>query len=209
MDIRITNTKNRIQEALISCMSNSSLIEIRDKDIINKAQIASGTFYKYYADKEAVLKDIEKGLYANFQTALLHDAKEWQIPHSPHRKDIFELIENHITALLKFFISNRKTVLALTSKNGDPDFTLTLFARTDHVVEHLMAFYFHLYRQENILLKNRYRTDLITEHCTHAFFDSLLILLAQADHFSVSDMKKVIAQSIVFSPYDLAQHHLH
>ena len=51
MDIRIVNTKNRIQSGLIVAINSMPLYKIKDKDIIQKAQVSSSSYYKYYSDK--------------------------------------------------------------------------------------------------------------------------------------------------------------
>ena len=57
VDIRITNTKNRIQQGLLKCMAEKPFREIYSRDVIAKAEISSRTFYHYYSNKNEVLDD--------------------------------------------------------------------------------------------------------------------------------------------------------
>lgn len=50
MDIRVTNTKNRLVEALLTCLEEKSVYELKVKDIIEVSGVSTRTFYQYYAD---------------------------------------------------------------------------------------------------------------------------------------------------------------
>ncbi|MCT3614938.1 TetR/AcrR family transcriptional regulator, partial [Lactobacillus acidophilus] len=88
MDIRIVNTKNRIQSGLIVAINSMPLYKIKDKDIIQKAQVSSSSYYKYYSDKSEVLRDLENSLFSEFRIALSMDSKNWgTVNHAPSKKD--------------------------------------------------------------------------------------------------------------------------
>lgn len=60
VDMRVLNTQGRIQAGLFSAINKKPLIMIKDKDVIENAQISPGTFYKYYQDHTEVLRSVEK-----------------------------------------------------------------------------------------------------------------------------------------------------
>ena len=123
MDIRIVSTKNRIQGGLISVIKQKPLYQIKDKDIINEAEVSAASYYKYYRDKSQVLKDLETELIKQFSTALYADSKGWlSLKYGPNKKEISNRIDNNLSNLIAFTSSKKEVITVLISKNGDPAF---------------------------------------------------------------------------------------
>lgn len=59
LDIRIQNTKSRIQNGLLELLKQKPLNDITTKDIIESAEASRKTFYTYYKDKRDLLMEIE------------------------------------------------------------------------------------------------------------------------------------------------------
>lgn len=59
MDIRITNTKNNLVAALLTCLEEKSLRELKVKDIIKVSGVSTRTFYQYYSDVNSLVNDVE------------------------------------------------------------------------------------------------------------------------------------------------------
>ena len=90
VDIRILRSKKAISETLIDLLNERDFKTITITEIVNKAGVNRGTFYKHYAYKEDVLKEIQdqfleqltimlennyqKVCYSNLKTVPLSDA---------------------------------------------------------------------------------------------------------------------------------------
>lgn len=208
MDVRVNNTKNRIYHALTVCMQKKSLIEMYDKDIINAAEISPRTFYKYYENKVAVLHDMEKQLIDAYQAALKNDAQAWKISHSPSKKDILQLAQTNLTNLLNYFANNRYEILALISDKGDPAFNQQLIIILSKAIEHLLIYYFHIYHQEKVFRNNRIPFQIVSRRYAKSDLSSVCFWLRNYDYVSVSQLKKIIGETIIYSPYELTTHRL-
>ncbi|HWO76583.1 MAG TPA: TetR/AcrR family transcriptional regulator [Bacillus sp. (in: firmicutes)] len=65
IDRRIVKSKMAIREALISLMQQKDLKDITVKDIVQKADLNRGTFYKHYQYKEDILSEIMDDVIAD------------------------------------------------------------------------------------------------------------------------------------------------
>lgn len=209
MDIRVTTTKNRIQAGMINCIKDLSLIDMKDKDVIAYAQVASGTFYKYYADKTAVLKDIEHDLTVQYKKALTADIKDWRtINHSPSKKDLIILVNRYSDHVLSYFIKNNEAIAALISEHGDPAFLASLKQYTFKMIAVTLKYYFQLYQAESTLTKQIRKTRLIVKRFVDCLFTPLILIIEKPEEYTVNDIKHIIAVSFIYSPYQLSQHYL-
>lgn len=176
MDIRIINTKHRIQEGLITAINSTPLYQVKDKDIIQKAQVSSSSYYKYYSDKSDVLNDLEKELLEEFKIALNADGKNSAtVTHAPNKKDISRLIDQNIDKLVKYFNDHQDMLAPLISKNGDPSFSYQLIDLTTNTVKKLIIYYFHLYHQEYILKKDTLKLAIVAKRYALSFLGPLFM----------------------------------
>ena len=92
LDIRIQNTKSRIQNGLLVLLKQKPLNDITTKDIIESAEASRKTFYIYYKDKRDLLMEIEGAIITDLQEALKEDRK-CLTQHSPFpdKEEIFRL----------------------------------------------------------------------------------------------------------------------
>lgn len=207
MDIRIINTKHRIQEGLISAIDSTPLYKVKDKDIIQKAQVSSSSYYKYYSDKSDVLKDLEKELLEEFKIALNADGKNWApVTHAPNKKDISRLIDQNIDKLVKYFNDHQDMLAPLISKNGDPSFSYQLIDLTTNTVKKLIIYYFHLYHQEYILKKDTLKLAIVAKRYALSFLGPLFMWVEYSDEFTLKETKKMMKLMVLNSPYDISTH---
>lgn len=207
MDIRIVNTKNRIQSGLIVAINSMPLYKIKDKDIIQKAQVSSSSYYKYYSDKSEVLRDLENSLFSEFRIALSMDSKNWgTVNHAPSKKDISRLIDSNINELINYFNKHKDMLQPLISENGDPGFKNQIIDVTTNTVKKLIIYYFHLYNQEYILKKDKLKLTLLARRYALSFLGPLFAWLEYTDEMTLKETKKLMKQMILNSPYDISTH---
>lgn len=207
MDIRIVNTKNRIQSGLIVAINSMPLYKIKDKDIIQKAQVSSSSYYKYYSDKSEVLRDLENSLFSEFRIALSMDSKNWgTVNHAPSKKDISRLIDSNINELINYFNKHKDMLQPLISENGDPGFKNQIIDVTTNTVKKLIIYYFHLYNQEYILKKDKLKLTLLARRYALSFLGPLFAWLEYTDEMTLKEKKKLMKQMILNSPYDISTH---
>lgn len=86
-------TKECIQTALLSLMASEVFDQITVTAIIKKAGVSRGGFYRNYASKEEVLKDIAEGLFEY----LLEFVSEYKVHENPKEwfGDYFQTIIDH------------------------------------------------------------------------------------------------------------------
>lgn len=207
VDIRIINTKNRIQAGLIAAIKMKPLYEIKDKDIIQEAQVSSSSYYKYYSDKSDVLHDLEKDLFSEFKLALSADSKNWGTTnHAPSKKDISRLVDSNINELINYFSVHEDMLAPLISKNVDAGFSTQLINITTMTIEKLIIYYFHLYNQEYILKKDKMKLILVAKRYALSFLGPLFVWLEYSDEMTVKETKRLMKQMILNSPYDISTH---
>lgn len=73
MDIRITNTKNNLVAALLTCLEEKSIRELKVKDIIQASGVSTRTFYQYYSDVNSLVNDVEDDFIAGYTESVRKD----------------------------------------------------------------------------------------------------------------------------------------
>lgn len=208
MDIRIINTKNRIQGGLVKVLLEKPLYKVKDKDIIHEAQVSAASYYKYYTDKSIVLKDLESDLISDFKKALYTDSKNiFEYLHGPTKKDISREIDTH-NKVMNFFTENEEVIKLLVSANGDPAVKIKLTALTASMVKKLIYRYFEIYGQASRLKGKDLKINIISERYADSFLNPFFIWLKNVDQMSVADVRLLMKNMILKSPYDLSTHDL-
>lgn len=207
MDIRIINTKNRIEKGLIEAMKKTPLIQLRDKEVIAAAEVSSGTFYKYYSDKIDVLNNIEKRLFTEYDQCLQNLNKNWTgLKFSPNKRRLHSLIEHKSQEFLDFFNRNSEALAVLISPNGDPAVLNKMIDMMASAISKILIYYYHIYKQEHSLLENKFKLKIVSLQFGREILYPFLIWINHKDNFTTKDVKELIYQSITFSPYDISQH---
>ncbi|EEJ71358.1 TetR/AcrR family transcriptional regulator [Lactobacillus ultunensis] len=209
MDVRIINTKNRIQTGLITVVKQKPLYQIKDKDIINKAEISAASYYKYYRDKSDVLRDLENDLITEYKKALFTDSQGWlSLKYGPNKKEISERIDKNISNLINFVSDKKSVITILISRNGDPAFKAEMLELTTQVIKKMLVRFFQIYGQISRLDGKEFKIDILSKRYAHSFLDSLFFWLNHFDKMTLNDVKAMIKDMILRSPYDISTHDL-
>ena len=70
VDIRVMRSKKALSEAFIELLKDKDFKDITITEIVSKAGVNRGTFYKHYSYKEDILTDIQDHFFGNL-TAML------------------------------------------------------------------------------------------------------------------------------------------
>ena len=70
IDHRIKMTKMMIRKAFIELIYIKSIQDISIKELCEKGEINRSTFYKHYSDIYDLLKEIEEGMFAEFEASI-------------------------------------------------------------------------------------------------------------------------------------------
>lgn len=76
VDIRIQRSKKAISETFIELLNERDFKTITVTEIVNKAGVNRGTFYKHYAYKEDILKEIQDEFLEQLTAMLENDYQE-------------------------------------------------------------------------------------------------------------------------------------
>ena len=118
MDLRIQKTRKNIQNAFITLLKEKPLPDISVTDICRIALCNRNTFYRYYANKEAVLEELTEACVSeivNGTRALVNDVD--LIKSSV----ILSYVENIVNAAFR-----TKDLLSLLLQYGNQDLSLLL-----------------------------------------------------------------------------------
>ncbi|CDQ37905.1 TetR/AcrR family transcriptional regulator [Virgibacillus salexigens] len=111
VDRRVHKSKNALKTALIQLMKEKDMQQITITDIVNKADLNRGTFYKHYDIQEALFEELMEDVitdltqsfrepYQNKQTFILHEMNASTIKifeHVARYSDFYQTIINHDT----------------------------------------------------------------------------------------------------------------
>lgn len=67
----MTRSRSALQQALLSLLETTALEKMTAKDIAEAADVGYATFFRHYADKDALLQDVAKGEIAKLLTMTL------------------------------------------------------------------------------------------------------------------------------------------
>lgn len=107
MKFRQKTSEGRIQQALIKLLSEQDFQQVTVQDIITKAGIARGTFYRYYLDKFDLLN--------RYEDQLLNEAdyifKQYRRPDLAHI--VAHPTNDAFFKLMEYLYQNREIVITL------------------------------------------------------------------------------------------------
>lgn len=121
MDIRVTNTKNRLVEALLVCLEKKGIYELKVKDIIEVSGVSTRTFYQYYAD-------VENDFIEGYKDSIRHDREslaniDMTLPTQDQLKAVLSATKNTIS----YCFDHKREIQLLLSDNGDIRFYNLIF----------------------------------------------------------------------------------
>lgn len=117
---RIERRRARTREALLSAahqlLSTRSAESVNVDEIADLADVAKGTFYNYFTDKEALIREVEESVRAELEQriALTNDGVE----------DAAERVARAFAAMLNWSLADpvkARTLLRMTPHFADPD----------------------------------------------------------------------------------------
>jgi AcrR family transcriptional regulator len=124
-------TRQRIIDALIECCDEKSFYKTTVLDICEKADIYKSTFYRYYANKDELIREMEND-YVRKVLEVTKGLKEYDLAHATfeEERECFE----ELVAALQYHSEHRRLFLFLISYSGDPYFRkLMIRAYEDYI----------------------------------------------------------------------------
>lgn len=204
VDIRITNTKNRIQQGLLKCMAEKPFREIYSRDVIAKAEISSRTFYHYYSNKNEVLDDTEDELIQGLKKAMEADRKDIRkLDHLATNEEIIERFETAFRETVDYWILNRTTFLTLLSENGDIGFLKKIYDATEK--EFLIRTRITYGSDKKIKENKNFFFKVAIKNYVSSIICTISYLLQYGDKLSPLEMRKIVGKIHVNSPVKLIQ----
>jgi|SRR5690554_2641730 len=168
---RVRLTKRLLKEALISLLRKKRIEKVTIKEICKTAEINRTTFYKYYQDEYALLKEIEDIAIFKLNENIDNDISPYET----------------IKGLLTYISENVITFKVLFSNNVDLNFAQKIFNIPK------------IYDQIEKNLKNQYNTNEIkkfTCFITNGGYSLVKEWIYNDNPESVEDMSKIIIKII-------------
>lgn len=201
------DTNNRLKHGLIKALTLKPLYELKDLDVINCAEVAPATFYKYYANRKEILDDVEESLIADFKKAVSEDLKVWyELKHSPSKKDVDRLLRDNITSTLDFFAKNSEDIVILVSNNGDPLLRNKMVEILSTRLSHLFIYYFKIYQQEKMLQSKPVLFHFLSYREANDIVNTLIYWVRYKDQITINDAREYLLLTLTKSAYEITAH---
>lgn len=205
MDIRYYNTQLRIQHALIECIKEKPFNALKNKDIIEKAEVSSRTFYQHFSDKNDVLVKTETFLLDGLQEALEKDRKVLaNLKEIPSPEEINDLSEESFRYTVDYCNNWKSEAKALLSNNGDLYFLESIRKISEN---ELMRRFKYLFPKEY-----RYRktfdgipAELLLKIYVGGIINTLIFWIRNNDLMSPKEVRRIIGEVQIKSPIQLVR----
>lgn len=186
-------TQANIKNAFITLINAKGFSNLTVSDITRTAGISRGTFYVHFKDKFALLEHIENTIYQAIAVAI-HSNIDQAIDNTPNDKA--EELFNTFNAALDYADSERETIRALFSENGDPQF----FNRIKDLVDEMIS--------GQLAAANGHYADIIPIDYTKqiAIYSILNIIrhwLNKEHPESPTEIATILMRSRFLAPHDL------
>lgn len=195
MDIRVTNTKNRLVEALLTCLEEKSVYELKVKDIIEVSSVSTRTFYQYYAD-------VENDFIEGYKDSIRRDREslaniDMTLPTQDQLKAVLSATKNTIS----YCFDHKREIQLLLSDNGDIRFYNLIFDTSyDEFFERINS----MDDSQGIKLTGKERIAMLID--VQVFINSMIdlvrVLLNYSDRLSPYDMRENIMAFLHKTPLD-------
>lgn len=195
MDIRVTNTKNRLVEALLTCLEEKSVYELKVKDIIEVSGVSTRTFYQYYAD-------VENDFIEGYKDSIRRDREslaniDMTLPTQDQLKAVLSATKNTIS----YCFDHKREIQLLLSDNGDIRFYNLIFDTScDDFFERINS----MDDRQGIKLTGKERIAMLID--VQVFINSMIdlvrVLLNYSDRLSPYDMRENIMAFLHKTPLD-------
>ncbi len=206
LDIRIQNTKSRIQNGLLVLLKQKPLNDITTKDIIESAEASCKTFYIYYKDKRDLLMEIEGAIITDLQEALKEDRK-CLTQHSPFpdKEEIFRLSQESFAHTVQVCSDYREVSRILLSPNGDINLLTRIKRITYSEFMHRgkLLFYFNSQHPSTNVHPSPIPVDYLFEIYTGTLTNIIVHWVRSDDRISTSALREIMGYTQTHSPVEL------
>ncbi|WP_265483142.1 MULTISPECIES: TetR/AcrR family transcriptional regulator [unclassified Lactobacillus] len=203
MDIRYYNTQLRIQHALIECIKEKPFNTLKNKDIIEKAQVSSRTFYQHFSDKNDVLAKTEIYLVNGLQEALEKDREILRnLQEIPSPEEISKLAEDSFRYTIEYCSKWKDEAKVLLSDNGDLHFLELIrnISETEFIVRFKYLFPEEYQKRKKF---GEIPTELMLKIYIGGIVDTIIFWLKNYDIMSPKQVRTILGQVQLMSPVQL------
>ena len=203
VDIRYYNTQLRIQHALIECIKEKPFSILKNKDIIEKAEVSSRTFYQHFSDKNDVLVKTESFLLNGLQEALEDDRKILEnLKKIPSPEEINDLAEESFRYTIDYCNKWKNEARILLSDNGDLHFLESIRKISEN----------ELMRRFKYLFPDEYRhqktfdgipAELMLKIYVGGIINTIIFWIRNDDVMSPKEVRQIIGKVQLLSPIEL------
>lgn len=199
-DIRVQNTKNNLIAALLGCLENKSVHELKVKDIIDKAGVSTRTFYQYYSDVNDLLRDTEDNFVAEYLKNVEKDRDSLgELDLDTPFEDQLETILNATKNTIEFCYAHKKEIQVLLSDNGDTRFYNMIFQTG---CEEIMKRMSQMKNIDELKMdeKEQMRMMISVQVFVHSIIGMVRVLLEYSDRLAPYDVRQSILTFLRESP---------
>lgn len=200
MDIRIQNTKNQLQKALIKCLENIPLRNLKAKDVIAVSGISSRTFYQYYSGVNDLANEVENGFVIEFKQRIEKDrATLFKAGiKNPPKQQLGDRL-NAYSHTLTFCFANQHLIKVLLSNNGDIRFYNLIYqAGYDEFMERIIS---NVPQSEfQLTEKERIQLDISIKIFVREMIDFIRVMLDYNDRLSPYEIREKVNEYLNQSP---------
>lgn len=192
VDIRIQNTKSNLISALLTCLEEKRINELKVKDIIKTAGVSSRTFYQYYSDVNSLLKDAEDTFITDYLKSVEKDRENLaDIDLNLPVQEQLEAVLNSTKNTISFCFERKKEIQVLLSDNGDIRFYNLIFkAGCDEFIKRMGE----MNDIENLKMteKEQMKLTISVQVFVHSMIGLIRVLLDYSDRLSPYDVRQNI-----------------
>lgn len=203
MDIRITNTKNNLVAALLTCLEEKSLRELKVKDVIKVSGVSTRTFYQYYSDVNSLVNDVEDDFIAGYTESVKKDRDILdRIDLTKPVQEQLESVLNSTKNIISFCFDRKREIQILLSENGDIGFYNKIFkASCDEFMQRVGTMAGN--PQLKFTEKERTLMTINVQVFVHSMIGLVEVLLNYGDILSPYDVRQSIMAFLHQSPVEL------
>ncbi|MDR3190962.1 MAG: TetR/AcrR family transcriptional regulator [Lactobacillaceae bacterium] len=187
-------TQATIKQAFITLIQTKGFSNLTVSDITRQAAVSRGTFYVHYIDKFDLLQKVEDELYDNLAATLSTQLDETLNHKSPADKS--DALYSTFTLMLDYVNSERSTLQALFSQNGDPQLFNRIKLLFDEIVSAKLTAY-----------DGHFSTKLPIDYTKEIALNSMLNIvrywLNKAEPETTEEIAQILLKSRFLAPHDL------
>lgn len=202
MDIRITNTKNNLVAALLTCLEEKSIRELKVKDIIQASGVSTRTFYQYYSDVNSLVNDVEDDFIAGYTESIRKDRDILdKIDITQPAQEQLEAVLNSTKNTISFCFEHKKEIQILLSDNGDIAFYNKIYkASCNEFMQRVGS----MDGAKDVKLTEKERTLMMinVQVFVHSMIGLVEVLLNYGDILSPYDVRQSILAFLKQSPVE-------